>query len=151
MKKYFYLFIITFVVSSCSDNPTTGEVSYQNSEILVTNEYGVILGGDYSDWCMSDTGGFLRNGFGPAYPNPAEITFHVPFSLPVASEVDMYFTSGIDTLFVLNGESLVAGHYSITIATGQYPFQNVIKKLYFISRGTDGGVFRCEGDVKFVN
>ncbi|MFZ4590085.1 MAG: hypothetical protein ACOYN6_03745 [Ignavibacteria bacterium] len=53
-----YIFLIAvmglsfYAISSCNtDNPATTTAPYE-TDILKTDEFGNILGGDYSDWCL---------------------------------------------------------------------------------------------------
>ena len=54
--------------------------------ILLTDEFGNILGGDSTDWCWR--GAYNGFSFGPAYPNPyCEQCFYN----------QVFFASGVDT------------------------------------------------------
>jgi hypothetical protein len=96
---------------SCSNDPVSNS-NYANLDslnILWTDEFGNILGGDTTDWCP--------NNFFPAYPNPVrhDGQLNIKFFLPSKDTVTLFLIkSYADTLFLIKDEVLMAGTYLIS-------------------------------------
>ncbi|MBS1513418.1 MAG: hypothetical protein JSS63_00195 [Bacteroidetes bacterium] len=126
------LIFVTLLVTgiySCNNNDVvnTGSIPTIDDSILVTDETGRILGGDYSDWCLGYSG---QRGFGPAYPNPTNDVFNVNFSVPSADTISIFFKNGNDTVFVMNKQPCQPGYYTFQGAGSTLGFRNSYRRLY---------------------
>ncbi len=117
--------------------------------ILLTDEFGNILGGDSTDWCWrGDTSGF---SFGPAYPNPiSDPLFNIKFSLPMTDYVKIYFLRYYDdTIFVVN-DTLQGGSYTQAVDVSSFFIPPAYWRLY-IQCNSYNQSDSCKnyGDIKF--
>ncbi len=139
-------FIIIFALIcfySCKNTITspTDPISYDTS-ITYTDNNGVILGGDMTDWCYHCSGTSCY-GIKPVYPNPVTDTFNIKYSVASAIPVKLYYLNSADTVFLVNS-TIESGQYSLHISANGHGLHNTYKKLFIQSGG-----FYCSGDVKF--
>ncbi|MFZ1321077.1 MAG: hypothetical protein WAT71_05930 [Ignavibacteria bacterium] len=139
--------VITFYYSCSEDTITNSAEDY--SSILITDENGVILGGDETDWCWKqcDTVSFpnLCNKVYPPYPNPSHGTMHFRFSIANDStHFKMYILrSHTDTVNILN-DYYIAGTYLMYYNTTTLGLPLGYYRVY-----CEMDNLRCFGDVKF--
>jgi hypothetical protein len=132
MKSFKFVFIFSVIAVffcslffACSDDSVSPANLYisDSLNILWTDYYGNILGGDTTDWCT--------NFFPPAYPNPISIPdyIRIKFFIPSIDTVTCYILKTFrDTLFIVKDEPLMPGTYecqvdAINIGSG-------IKRVY---------------------
>ncbi len=144
---FFFLFILIFLnfFMSCKDDIVPPKQD-TDPGILRTDEFGNILGGDTTDWCLNDSGNV---SFGPAYPNPAFLVMRVKFHVPVDDTVKIFILkSTTDTIKYFNGLA-IAGYWTVDILdTGQYT--NTYQRIYFYSKHFSSSQYcRFYGDVRF--
>jgi len=154
MKHTFY-FIITIITILCLYNGCGDKSPIEccgtntvDTNILRTDEFGNILGGDTTDWCMDTTTGAFR--FGPAYPNPTNLTVSINFYLPQNDTITLSIRNSLgggDS--VLFQGPLPAGTHGRNINGANYlnSFQRLCISSKHYSPGT--GCNFC-GDIKFV-
>ena len=114
------VFILILAVS-CSNSDTAGpdDNLVDISGITETNDAGVILGGDLSDWCYSTDKILLpvpvEYAFYPAYPNPNFGVVTFAYDLPKHDSVHIYIINSTgEVVAELVNEAEDAGHYEIT-------------------------------------
>ena len=147
-KFMFLLFPFFLFFYSCSKETITNS-SEDYSSILMTDENGVILGGDETDWCWKqcDTVSFpfLCNKVNPPYPNPSQGTVHFKFEIENDStHFRMYILrSQTDTVNILN-DYYIAGNYFMNYNTSTLGLPKGYYRVF-----TEMDNLRCFGDVKF--
>ncbi|MCB0724588.1 MAG: hypothetical protein KDC73_07760 [Ignavibacteriae bacterium] len=165
MRSLLLAVFMAFIFLSCNSNDPGGGLvgwndPYAGSEILVTNEQGEILGGDYDDWCLRDTTlptNELSFYFGPAYPNPSSgPSLAIQFGLKDSAVVDFYFQSDTSRYYILDNMFLPKGTFQSYISTGNLPIpHDTIVQLKLHAEYSNGTVFpqvfECEGDVLITN
>lgn len=114
MKYPKYIFILLsalsslFIVSSCDEITTNySPFAGDSLNILWTDEYCNILGGDTTDWCQNYY-------FGPACPNPVRYndTLKIGYAVAVLDTVSIYLLQKTgDTLFIIKNEPKLIGTY----------------------------------------
>jgi hypothetical protein len=125
----FLVFLIAGIYScNNSDVINNGSIPTIDTSILVTDETGRILGGDYSDWCYGTGAG--ERSFGVAYPNPTNDVTHVNFSLPSNDTISIFFIKDNDTTFLAKNSPSSVGYYSISISGSALRFSNSYRRLY---------------------
>jgi hypothetical protein len=119
MKSFKFVFVFSVIAVffcslffACGDDSVSPANLYisDSLNILWTDEFGNVLGGDTTDWCL--------NHFGPAYPNPnfSKGTVNIQFSFTSVDTVSLYTPRfGMDTVFFLKNQSLLPGTYQIQI------------------------------------
>lgn len=87
----------SYYFTGCKEDTPVVPPGNTNPGILKTDEFGNILGGDTTDWCIHDSADV---SFGPAYPNPVlGPVFRVKFHVSVSDFVKIYILkSPADTL-----------------------------------------------------
>lgn len=152
--KVFPLLSICLLIAgiySCNNNDVvnTGTLPTYDDSILVTDETGRVLGGDYSDWCTS---GSDQRSFGPSYPNPTDDVFYVKFAIPAADTISLFFLNGSDTTFLMRKQSCQPGYYSLQSSGSTFRFQNSYRRLHIKdTRGFFTSATGCNnyGDIHF--
>jgi len=150
-NTYSFLFVIlvsVYFYTGCGEDILKkGGGEEIDTNILRTDEFGNILGGDYTDWCMDTTTGAFR--FGPAYPNPTNQNVSINFFLPQNDTITLTIRNSLgggDS--VLFRGPLPAGSHTRNITGAIYlnSFREVCisSKLYSPSAGCNF----C-GDIKF--
>ncbi|MBN8569236.1 MAG: hypothetical protein J0M18_06365 [Ignavibacteria bacterium] len=156
MRNFFPVCFVIFLLAgiySCnnSDVVNTGSIATMNDDsILVTDDYGRVIGGDHSDWCIGDSV-YLR-GFGPAYPNPTNNEVKIQFVVNSADTVSLYFLTDGDTTFLMNKRSLASGLYTVSTSASALGFANSYRRLYIQNkRGSYISSPHCNnfGDIHF--
>jgi hypothetical protein len=148
-KAFAAILLASLFFFSCADEslpPDGGGVTVPG--ILQTDEFGNILGGDTTDWCLNDPNGF---SFGPAFPNPTNVnSLQVKLQTPVTDTVLIYFLiSGTDTAVFYEGV-LQPGSYTFSYLDSMNQFANSYQRLYLRSKHfTASDYCRFYGDVKF--
>jgi len=147
-NTYSFLFAIlvsVYIYNGCAENIIKnggGEVIDTN--ILRTDEFGNILGGDTTDWCLHPNG----LSFGPAYPNPG-FPVTVNFTLTQSDTLKLTIRNslgGPET--VLQQGPYPPGFYSIQLNGTNY--LNTFQKLCISSkRYSPGAGCNFCGDIKF--
>jgi|WetSurMetagenome_2_1015567.scaffolds.fasta_scaffold23560_3 hypothetical protein len=151
----YFIFYILLIISliSCNDTTTNAPV---NDDILRTDMYGYILGGDFSDWCIDHVQDFA---FGPAYPNPSPDSFTVSLefsshdTLFLPDTVSLYLINNyIDTIFFLENKIFFPGLYHIkVIIPDSLGFHNVQRRLFLKSKNYEpGDSCKNYGDIYFL-
>jgi hypothetical protein len=138
-------FLAAIFFNSCKDNVLPPKTE-TDPGILMTDEFGNILGGDTTDWCLNDSG---TVSFGPAYPNPSSLVIRVKFHVPVDDTVKIFILkSATDTIKYFSG-LVSAGYWNVDIHdTGQYT--NTFQRIYFYSKRFSSSQYcRFYGDVRF--
>jgi len=154
LVKFFPLIIVFVLVAaiySCSNNDVvnTGTLPTYDDSILVTDDTGRPLGGDYSDWCINGSG---QRSFGPAYPNPTNDIFTVKFAVPTADTISLFFLNGNDTLFLMNKQHCQPGSYAVQSSSSAFGYWNSYRRLYISDkRGIYAPSSGCNnfGDIHF--
>jgi hypothetical protein len=154
MKRTFLILaFLTFVLIYCcgDDNKPTGgngNTPTPDTNILKTDEFGNILGGDSTDWC------FINNpssSFGPVYPNPCiGPAFSIKFKTTVNDTIKIYFLkSSADTIVIYSGAVIPGYHVFMGNVSGQN-FENTFQRLYLKSNHfITGDSCKNYGDIKF--
>jgi hypothetical protein len=148
----FTLIVIIFLYNGCGDDPVKndgGNNEVQDTAILYTDEFGNILGGDTTDWCLNNINGFK---FGPAYPNPTlGRSLNVKFSLPAADTVKIYFLNSANDSTVFYNRYSMAGNYEIHITDSTNAWLNTVKRIYIQTKLYSSSSYcRFYGDIKFT-
>lgn len=138
---------------SCSEDelkPTGGEnYFFIDPNILHTDEYGIVLGGDTTDWCQYSS---TTYSFPPAFPNPTRDTVKIKFAVPQIDTISVAYqkTNG-DTVYLLRNEILNAGMYQFTVSGRTLMFSGSTRRFFFFSRRFPIGDPFCRnyGDVQF--
>lgn len=143
MNNYLKIFLLIFILSlSCNNDEVVN--SNNNSEdyttILRTDKFGMVLGGDTTDWCYTVPYEFSLQ---PAYPNPCPDILNINFQIGNEVLTKVFFKNNNDTLFLVN-EIRAPGYYLLVIPKNNLGFQNQYKRLYMVA-----DEFNCYGDVKF--
>jgi hypothetical protein len=151
LKNIVTLFIFTLSllsIFSCSDDPPPGGRTETDPGILFTDEFGNIIGGDTTDWCLNNQNGF---SFGPAFPNPTDIGVSVKLESPVTDTIRIYFIKGAsDTVMFYEG-IVNAGSYTFQYHDSTNQFSNSYQRLYLSSKSSASSQYcRFYGDIKFV-
>ncbi|MBN8571960.1 MAG: hypothetical protein J0M18_20255 [Ignavibacteria bacterium] len=155
-SNVFPVCIVVFLLAgiySCnnSDVVNTGSISTMNDDnILRTDATGRILEGDFTDWCFRDS--LTRRSFGPAYPNPANDSISLNFSVPEKDTLSLYFYDGNDSLFVFKNNVLFPGYYNVNFKGSTFGFFNTYKRIYMRNkRGLFSASTNCNnfGDIHF--
>lgn len=138
---------VSYYFSGCKDEtPVTPGKPSTDTNILRTDLFGNILGGDTTDWCIHDT---AEVTFGPVYPNPVlGWAFRVKFHVSVNDMVKIYILkSPTDTVTYYSALSQ-PGYYEVEINDSQ--FVNTYQRLYFKSSHYSSTQYcRFYGDIKF--
>ncbi len=153
MRTIYFVFIVFLFAAlfhfACRDEIAPPETE-SDPGILLTDEFGNILGGDSTDWCWRGaSNGF---SFGPAYPNPAiGPAFTIRFYSSGGDTVKMYFLrSAGDTIFVVNDTTSAPGNYAYSIDVSAYNFTNSYRRLYINTYSYSASdSCRNYGDIKF--
>jgi len=155
MKNLIYysvlLFAAAFYITACSDNDITknGSGSVIDPTILITDEFGDIIGGDTTDWCYHGGSGVV---FNPVYPNPTYDTMKLHFTIPQPDTLTLFFVNSPgDTLFIWNSHPLEPGFYDIAFSSEGAGYNSIIKRLYLKVKSNPNNSQYCRyyGDVQF--
>jgi hypothetical protein len=145
----FILAIICFVYyfSGCGDEvkPGGGGGDEIDTNILRTDAFCNILGGDTNDWCFDTTGTF---SFGPACPNPS-ISTTIRFYLPQPDTIKLTIRNslgGADSV-LFDGPLPMGEHQRDIVGTN---YLNTFRKVCITSKHYSPGT-GCSfcGDIKF--
>lgn len=141
-----FTFSITYFINGCGDDPIK-PVTNTDPGILRTDEFGNELGGDITDWCTHNSGGFQ---FGAAYPNPTTIGVNLRFYVPDYDTVILYFLkTQTDTTKFFN-MAVMPGSYTIHITDSTRQYKNTYQRAYIKSkRYSPGAGCSFYGDIKF--
>jgi hypothetical protein len=152
LKNIFILFIFTlslFSIFSCGDDPPPGGGTETDPGILFTDEFGNIIGGDTTDWCLNNQNGF---GFGPAFPNPTGNNISVKLQSPIPDTIKVYFIKGASDTVIFYEGIVNSGSYTFQYLDSANQFANSYQRLYLSSsRFASSQYCRFFGDIKFVN
>ena len=155
MKNIIIFFIIiifalsiTYFINGCGNDPVK-PVTNTNPGILETDNFGNILGGDTTDWCLGTP---LTFSFGPAYPNPTlGPGVRIKFSVPTVDTVMVYFLKDATDTTVFFSRSVMPGFYEISINDSTHMYNNTYQRVYFKSKKFPSSAFcRFYGDIKFT-
>ncbi|RPI18269.1 MAG: hypothetical protein EHM58_05980 [Ignavibacteriae bacterium] len=115
--------------------------------ILRTDEFGNVLGGDTTDWCLQKSSSNVS--FGPAYPNPSIGSMNLSFYVPADDTVMVYILkSSNDTAKYFEGPARMGTHTFMIKNTGEYT--NTYQRVYFKSKMfISSQTCRFYGDIKF--
>ena len=118
--------LITLFIASCSDDDVTksgsGNIYTADPTITRTDKYGIVLGGDTTDWCNQSNTLFE---FHPAYPNPTVDTVKLRFQEPGYDTISiLYVKQNGDSVFVVRDLAINPGSYA-------YAFSGRANNLYF--------------------
>lgn len=122
-----------------------------DDDILRTDSAGRIIGGDYTDWCLHGSFSASRS-FGPAFPNPANDSVNINYSVPVRDTLSLYFLTNDDSIFVFKQIDFSPGYYNIRFKGSHYGFFNTYKRIYMRNnRGLFPASTDCNnfGDIHF--
>lgn len=151
----FFLFIafVVLIFIGCNDSGNNSHTQIQTDPgILRTDEFGNILGGDTTDWCIRDSGVIYPvYSFGPAYPNPVNNnSFYLNFTLSQTDTVKIYFLKNNSDTIIIRNEILKLGFYTTLINVSAYNFRNTYQRLYIKSKNsTLPSGCNNYGDIKF--
>lgn len=145
--------VLVFVVLSCSEDsltPTGGNnYFFIDPNILHTDKYGFVLGGDTTDWCIYSP---TTYSFPPAFPNPTRDTVFLKFGLAQTDTVSIgYGKTNGDTVFLLHEQILNPGMYQFSVSGRSLLLNGSTRRFYFFSRKYPMGDPYCRnyGDVQF--
>jgi hypothetical protein len=135
-----------YYFTGCKEDTPVVPPGNTDPGILKTDEFGNILGGDTTDWCIHDS---AEVTFGPAYPNPVlGSIFRVKFHVSTSDIVKIYILKSQTDTIEYYKELAQPGYYEITINDSQ--FVNTYQRLYFKSSHYSSSQYcRFYGDVKF--
>ena len=152
MKNTIFLLIVVFVsvylYNGCAEDIIKKDGGDEiDTNILRTDEFGNILGGDTTDWCIDTTGGF---SFGPAYPNPVYPTVRIKYRILQNDTITISIRNSLgggDS--VLFQGPVLAGYYERDINGTNY--LNTFKEVCITSKlySSHTGCNLC-GDLKFA-
>ena len=146
-----FVFFLLAGIYSCnnSDVVNNGSIPTQDDSILVTDEFGRVIGGDVTDWCRNSSS---DRRFGPAYPNPTNDEVKIGFSLNSRDTISLYFLRGTDSTFLVRDNALEPGLYEISVSASALGFANSYRRLFIQnSRRTYSSSTGCNnfGDIHF--
>jgi hypothetical protein len=144
--------LFIYYMNGCSDkttNPPNTPECKADTTILLTDEFGNVLGGDTTDWCLHDSGGVT---FGPAYPNPSFTVFRLRYYIPAIDTIKIYLLKTCsDTATYFEGK-VNPGQYEIQVNDSLGQYKNTYQRIYFKSKHFSASPYcRFYGDVKFTN
>jgi hypothetical protein len=146
-----FIFISIFIISCSDDITKTGgsDILIADPTITHTDKFGIVLGGDTTDWCSQSNTLFE---FNPAFPNPTSDTVKLRFQDPGYDTISiLYVKQNGDSVFVVRDLAINPGSYA-------YAFSGRASNLYFtivrfIIRSklypSGGNYCRYFGDVQF--
>ena len=150
IKFFLIISVLSILIPfACKDeNQVTNPTAEQDPGILRTNEQGIILGGDSTDWCWRGaSNGF---SFGPAYPNPVTgITVNIELVLPAPDMVKLYYLCSESDTVVLFNDSLEAAHHGFGISVQGNNFTTYERFYIECSSFISSDSCKNYGDIKF--
>ncbi len=153
LPHYILPLLLVAAVISCTDDeltPTGGNnYFFIDPNILHTDKYGIVLGGDTTDWCLYSP---TLYSFPPAYPNPTRDTVYLKFGLAQTDTVSIAYekTNG-DTVFLVRDQIFNAGMYQFAISGRALLLNGSTRRFFLFSRRYPTGDPFCRnyGDVQF--
>ena len=132
--------------NGCGDDAVTIKTP-TDPGIMRTDEFGNELGGDTTDWCTNDSGGFKFNA---AYPNPTVRSVKLRFYVPDFDTVMLYFLKTQTDTTIFFNRPVNPGAYTIQIFDSTDQYKNTYQRAYIKSKRFSSGA-RCRfyGDIKF--
>lgn len=154
MKHSLFFIIFTllavYFINGCDDDIVKkggGNNNNTDTSILYTDQFGNILGGDTTDWCLNNQGGFT---FGPAYPNPGYPSIRVKFAVPQQDTVKIYFLNSSSDSTVFFNRPVMPGFYEVSITDSTGAWLDKVKRIYIQSKQQSSSQYcRFYGDIRF--
>lgn len=88
--------------------------------------------------------------FGPAYPNPSNGKFTIPFSVTKKDSVSIFFISDNDTIFITKDRNYSAGNHSTVFIYDTTVFHDMQVRLYFKNNSFQvSDSCKSYGDIQF--
>jgi hypothetical protein len=117
--------------------------------VLQTDEYGIVLGGDTTDWCFNNSSLFR---FLPAFPNPTNDTSKLVIQLPESDTLSIkYLKSNGDTVTLYSNSAFMPGFYHMQISASNLNLHGSVTRFIINSKRFPTGADYCRyyGDVQF--
>ena len=148
-----YIFLAIGLFLSCNDDKitTTGGnvIRIVNPTVLQTDEFGIVLGGDTTDWCFNNSTLFR---FMPAFPNPTDDTTSIVKKIPESDTLSIkYLKSNGDTVNLFSNRAFLPGFYHLQVSASNLNLHGSVTRFIINSKRYPAGADFCRyfGDVQF--